>query len=260
MTNNQSSLCAGLPGWLWWLLTILGLVLLYFLMLFFKQEPIESDLHSRIMDAMNKDNIEWVSVDLEGRGRDVLLRGAAPTADSRDRAIEIAENVHGVRIVEHEIEVRSLAPAKPVVKAPEPEPEPEPEVITEDSVLKVCQTKLDNEMKDKKILFAFNAAEIDIASYPLLDEIVVVLKECRETVATRGLTISGHTDSIGNDSYNMKLSQKRADAVKDYIVNTGVNAGMLKSVGYGESHPVEPNDTTEGRAQNRRIVFTIERS
>jgi OOP family OmpA-OmpF porin len=86
-----------------------------------------------------------------------------------------------------------------------------------------------------------------------------VLEEgCDEVVSASKLTIAGHTDSQGDDRYNLALSQRRADAVKTYIVNAATDVGLISSVGYGESQPVESNDTEKGRTQNRRIEFKLE--
>lgn len=70
--------------------------------------------------------------------------------------------------------------------------------------------------------------------------------------------LEGHTDSVGNDAYNLKLSQRRADAVRDTLVKVfGVPADRLSAVGYGETRPIATNDTAEGRAQNRRTVGVV---
>lgn len=66
-------------------------------------------------------------------------------------------------------------------------------------------------------------------------------------------TIEGHTDSIGSDAYNEKLSQRRADAVRDALIEEGIDAARLKAVGYGEAKPVADNNTEDGRAENRRV-------
>ena len=72
------------------------------------------------------------------------------------------------------------------------------------------------------------------------------------------LSIEGHTDAYGSDSTNLTLSEQRAEAVKNYLVNEGeMDALRLTSVGYGESQPVANNETTEGRAKNRRIDIVI---
>lgn len=67
------------------------------------------------------------------------------------------------------------------------------------------------------------------------------------------IEISGHTDNVGNKNANKVLSQKRADAVRDYIVSKGIDAARIKAVGYGDAKPVAPNTTPEGRQRNRRI-------
>lgn len=69
--------------------------------------------------------------------------------------------------------------------------------------------------------------------------------------------ISGHTDSTGNDEYNQKLSERRANAVKDAIIEEGVQAERLQAKGYGESKPIADNATKEGRQENRRVEAEI---
>ena len=72
-------------------------------------------------------------------------------------------------------------------------------------------------------------------------------------------TVEGHTDSVGTDAYNQSLSEKRADAVRDVLVNQyGVGGDRLNAVGYGESRPVADNATEEGRAINRRVEAEVE--
>jgi cytochrome c oxidase subunit 2 len=71
------------------------------------------------------------------------------------------------------------------------------------------------------------------------------------------IELGGHTDNQGDEQSNMLLSQQRAEAVYQYLVNKGVSPGRLEAVGYGASRPVEPNDTEEGRSTNRRTEFTI---
>jgi len=69
--------------------------------------------------------------------------------------------------------------------------------------------------------------------------------------------LQGHTDSVGSDAYNLKLSSRRAAAVRDYLIGQGVSPTQLTSKGYGESVPVATNKTAEGRAQNRRVVMSV---
>ena len=67
------------------------------------------------------------------------------------------------------------------------------------------------------------------------------------------IEVAGHTDSRGSDEYNMKLSQRRAEAVRSYLVSKGIASDRLSAKGYGESQPVADNATDEGRFQNRRV-------
>ena len=97
--------------------------------------------------------------------------------------------------------------------------------------------------------FDFDRAEIRPASRPILDQAATRLIQCGK----EQLQVEGHTDSIGADAYNQDLSERRARAVRDYLVSKGVNARRIGSVGYGESKPVASNDTPEGRSLNRRV-------
>jgi len=91
-------------------------------------------------------------------------------------------------------------------------------------------------------------------SFPILNNVVKIMKDNKEY----NLIINGHTDNVGKPESNMILSQKRADAVKAYLVNKGVEASRLKSFGYGETKPVDDNNTAAGRAKNRRVEFVVE--
>ncbi len=99
------------------------------------------------------------------------------------------------------------------------------------------------------IEFQFDLAVIKEDSRPVLDVAAEQLNGCPDI----RVTISGHTDSIGTEEYNMSLSNKRARATRDYLVQQGVSAGRLESEGLGESEPIAPNDSASGRAQNRRV-------
>jgi OOP family OmpA-OmpF porin len=67
------------------------------------------------------------------------------------------------------------------------------------------------------------------------------------------VVVEGNTDSVGSDDYNMKLSRRRAETVRDYMVQKGISASRIDTVAYGETRPVASNKTAEGRAQNRRV-------
>ena len=104
----------------------------------------------------------------------------------------------------------------------------------------------------QQIQFEFNKAVIKPGiSYKILDEVVSVLIDNQKF----DIEVQGHTDNVGNDAYNMKLSQSRADAVRAYLVSHGVEASRLVSKGYGFHQPLVPNDTPANRALNRRVQF-----
>jgi OOP family OmpA-OmpF porin len=103
----------------------------------------------------------------------------------------------------------------------------------------------------KEIQFGTNQSSINDKSSKELDEIVKIMKENKELK----LEIQGHTDSRGNEAYNYKLSQKRADSVKKYISEKGIDSERLLSKGYGPSQPIASNDTKDGRLLNRRVEF-----
>jgi outer membrane protein OmpA-like peptidoglycan-associated protein len=71
------------------------------------------------------------------------------------------------------------------------------------------------------------------------------------------LAVEGHTDSIGSDEYNLTLSEKRAGAVRDYLVSQGLSEGIVTAQGFGKANPVASNDTNQGRAQNRRVELVV---
>lgn len=88
---------------------------------------------------------------------------------------------------------------------------------------------------------------------PVLDSVVKVANKFNETT----LRVAGHTDSVGSDSYNQRLSEHRALSVKDYLALRGVAPQRLTAVGYGESRPLASNSSAEGRAANRRVELDL---
>ncbi|WP_316785832.1 OmpA family protein [Pedobacter frigiditerrae] len=101
------------------------------------------------------------------------------------------------------------------------------------------------------IQFEFNSSVLKTESYPTLDKLSSVLKENGGKVTTKG-----YASSEGTAAYNMKLSKDRANSVKTYLVNSGVNASQVTAKGFGEANPIASNDTEEGRIQNRRVETT----
>ena len=106
---------------------------------------------------------------------------------------------------------------------------------------------------NEKILFAFSKSDIGDSAKKNLNALVRVLNAHPNT----NIEIQGHTDSRGTDDYNMALSQRRANTVRDYLASQGIASDRMTTKGFGESAPGYTNDTDEGMAQNRRVEFLI---
>ncbi len=105
----------------------------------------------------------------------------------------------------------------------------------------------------KNIYFDFDRTTLQEASYPELNKVVEFLKQNPSVE----IEIAGHTDDKGSDIYNQTLSQGRSQTVVDYIIGQGIESHRLTARGYGESKPIDTNDTPEGQANNRRVEFTV---
>lgn len=104
------------------------------------------------------------------------------------------------------------------------------------------------------VLFKHASAELLPIARERLREVAAVLREYEQG---NQIVIEGHTDSRGSDEYNRNLSQKRAEAVRTFLVSEGVSESVVQAVGRGESEPIAANDTSEGRANNRRVEIAI---
>jgi outer membrane protein OmpA-like peptidoglycan-associated protein len=109
------------------------------------------------------------------------------------------------------------------------------------------------EIRDK-VFFDLDSARIKAASYNILDDVAATLENHPEL---RLVEVQGHTDDQGAEDYNLELSQRRAEAVRQYLVEQGIEADRLVARGYGESQPLQPGTTEDAREVNRRVVFKI---
>jgi OOP family OmpA-OmpF porin len=107
--------------------------------------------------------------------------------------------------------------------------------------------------------FDFDRATIRPDGAVILDEAAVLLSENLEQCPGHRVSVDGHTDATGPDAYNQALSERRAKAVRDYLVSKGTPAERLRTLGHGESSPIAGNDTREGRALNRRVELRMMR-
>lgn len=117
-----------------------------------------------------------------------------------------------------------------------------------------CENRLSEIAARGVIEFETSSAAIAQTALPTLDELVAAIADCKGLK----VTVEGHTDNTGVPEKNASLSEARAKSVADYIVGKGIEADRVAAKGFGASQPVAANDTPEGRAKNRRIVFQVE--
>ena len=159
----------------------------------------------------------------------------------------------------------------PATKKAEPKPEPQENKPTPDdrdgdgvaNTIDLCPNTGENkqvnqmgclankEIELQGVNFRFNSAELLKSSSITLDQVVAVLK----ANPAMKIEIGGHTDSAGAAKHNKKLSQQRADSVKKYLLEKGVNKSAVTAKGYGEENPIADNKTRQGRAKNRRVTL-----
>lgn len=141
-------------------------------------------------------------------------------------------------------------PPPPAPAPPPPPPPPKPEIDLDQK----------EPIKLEGVLFDFDKATLRPESKTTLDKVVKALSDRTDI---KEVVIMGHTDSLGSDSYNLNLSQRRMDSVKAYLVENGISADRLIAKGYGESMPTAPNkkengaDNPEGRQLNRRVELKV---
>jgi len=151
-----------------------------------------------------------------------------------------------------------IVDSPPVISTPTTAPVPTTTIITSESITTAAPTLsadvreiLDFAMRDVK--FETGSSSLKVTSYGVLEKIAAVMLERPEY----GLSIEGHTDSLGDDSRNQKLSEERAKSCLDYLVKKGVEEGRMSYIGLGETQPIADNKRTKGREKNRRVEFKI---
>ncbi|MEO8887588.1 MAG: DUF6089 family protein [Mucilaginibacter sp.] len=132
---------------------------------------------------------------------------------------------------------------------------PLPAPVIQKPDVKVYVTEADRKIVKEAIRnleFDFAKSTIRAHSFPSLNRVADLLKE-----KNFSLKLAGHTDNVGSNDANMKLSKERAESVKNYLVSQGANASRIEATGYGETQPIASNKTAKGRQQNRRVEFTL---
>lgn len=153
------------------------------------------------------------------------------------------------------LETPCPVPAPPAVVAAVPEPAPVPAYVAPPAPVAayVAPAPPPAAPPAKLVLngvnFDFDKSTLRPEDIAIIDRDVVSLDKWGNV----NIEVAGHTDSRGSDEYNVKLSQRRAEAVRNYLISKGIDSGRLSARGYGESQPVADNATDEGRFQNRRV-------
>ena len=164
-----------------------------------------------------------------------------------------------VKTPHHGVQVEECEPAK---QENEPEvttsPPVVPEPVAAEEPLPVQEEPKPQRIEQKVTLagdatFETNSDELTETGKNSLDELVIALKYTN----LESMGLYGHADSRGSDSYNQALSERRAEAVKRYLIEKGLDGSKISAYGRGESEPVASNDTVEGRAKNRRVELSI---
>jgi len=119
--------------------------------------------------------------------------------------------------------------------------------------LQAKETERGIELTLGDVLFEVNRADLKPGAMRNLYQLVEFLKQNPK----RNVLIEGHTDSSGSDSYNLDLSQRRAESIRDFLITNGVGPERISARGYGEAYPIASNDTVAGRQQNRRVAVVV---
>ncbi len=122
------------------------------------------------------------------------------------------------------------------------------------TILETCDERTASILASDKITFLTSRAELDADAQDIIEDLAAVARDCLGENRFR-LEIGGHTDSNASDTLNQALSDARANAVRDALIEQGVDSDALTAVGYGEREPIADNATSEGRSANRRITF-----
>jgi OOP family OmpA-OmpF porin len=138
--------------------------------------------------------------------------------------------------------------------------QPEPVEVVAVETPKPVTTVVEKITLSGNLLFDFDSSDLTEEAKTVIDERIYSIRSQGEAKLTSIMKIEGHTDSTGPEAYNQKLSERRAQAVAEYIMaNTHrISADDMQVIGMGESDPVASNDTRDGRAQNRRVVVFAE--
>lgn len=184
-----------------------------------------------------------LSADASMNDTDITVNGEAVDSDGQ-AAAATAVAATGAANLRPGGEIRIAVPAEPELSLQE-----------EIDLLQAELDSLQEEIRET-VVFGVDSNELDLAAQETLDKVITAMDRYPGPV----IEIGGHTDAGGDAEYNLDLSQRRADAVAEYITSGGIAPERLNSIGFGESQPLADNDTDEGRLSNRRVEFIAKES
>ena len=181
--------------------------------------------------------------------------------DDRTEIQEFDEGEGGAYYYIDDVKVRRAMPDEALTPKPKRSISPKPKIIlqkaefvsTKDIKLDSIAYKVGDRVTLENIFFEFDKAELLPKSKTELDKLVDILTD----YPFLKIEIGGHTDNVGSQDYNKKLSEQRAKSVVDYLIDEDVNDVRVSYNGYGSERPITSNATEEGRARNRRVEFVI---
>src|SRR4030042_2020498 len=215
----------------------------------------EEKVRKKEIEALNKEKTEVL---LQKRDQEIRL-AKKETEQAKSVALSEAEKAKRAKM-EAEVKAReaeqdrsmALLAAEKAEEAEKAKAEID-ELLSQLSDLKAKQTERGIVLTIGDVLFAFDKATLSSEAFRNVDKLADFLKKH----PNRSVLIEGHTDSVGSDEYNLGLSGKRADAVKNALVAKGVGEERITPKGYGKKYPVASNNTSDGRQLNRRVEVVV---
>jgi len=247
------------PGVRWWIPAV-GLLASMTLLTAGFAWTIGRATHRHATDALDGAGLDGISV--EHSYRDVTLTGPDNLEAAAVAAVEGATLVQDVEYVgsggPEPSPTPTAEPSPTPTAEPSPSPEPtdtcaaiSPECMGGVEYLAYVLSNSDNST------FAFGSAALTASDREILDGVAQAILESLPYDPDIRVLVAGHADSTGPSDFNQGLSERRARAVRDYLVGQGVPTVTLSIVGYGETQPTATNDTAAGRASNRRVELAI---
>jgi outer membrane protein OmpA-like peptidoglycan-associated protein len=240
------------------LLPTLGLLgTLWFAIGPFAKGDIEATVAREVRSQLQAMGHGWVDVAVSGQ--DVLLTGLAPRAGAGDEALALARAAtcptwSGPRTCAVTVlgTFGSLsAPSAPTAPtAPSAPSVPSASAAAPSPAAAACEAAIAKLLATSRIEFASGGAAINARSAQLLDKLAEAARGCPGRIL-----VEGHTDNVGDAHSNQRLSEARAAAVRDALLERGIPATQLEALGYGQTKPLADNGNEAGRAANRRIEF-----